>query len=105
MIKVEVVYLDSQEYSGQYLVSIDIEENSTILEAIKKSRVLHKFSNIDLTKNKVGIYGKERSLEHILENNDRVEIYKGLKICPKENRRKKAKLNPLESSKGYNKKR
>lgn len=99
MIKVEVVYLDSQEYSSQALIALEIADNSTILDAINKSGILDKFTNIDLTKNKVGIYGKERSLEHVLEDHDRVEIYKPLKVCPKENRRKKAKLNPLKPPK------
>lgn len=39
----------------------------------------------------VGIFGKLRSMEHVLQAGDRIEIYKPLHMDPKEARRIRAK--------------
>jgi putative ubiquitin-RnfH superfamily antitoxin RatB of RatAB toxin-antitoxin module len=42
----------------------------------------------------VGIFGRKVSLERVLENGDRVEIYRPLIADPKEVRRQRASLAP-----------
>ena len=49
-----------------------------------------KFPCIDLSKNKVGIFGKKTTLDHPLKDRDRIEIYRPLILDPKEMRRKRA---------------
>ncbi|HGJ5878174.1 MAG TPA: RnfH family protein, partial [Arsenophonus nasoniae] len=46
--------------------------------------------DIDLSKNKVGIYSRPAKLSDILSDGDRVEIYRPLLADPKEIRRKRA---------------
>ena len=56
-----------------------------------KSQVSKKNSpSIDLSKNKVGIFGKKTTLDHPLNDRDRIEIYRPLILDPKEMRRKRA---------------
>jgi putative ubiquitin-RnfH superfamily antitoxin RatB of RatAB toxin-antitoxin module len=60
-------------------------------QAVKLSGILPQFPEIDLLKNRLGIYGKLVPPATILCNLDRVEIYRPLRVDPKENRRKRAK--------------
>jgi len=84
---VEVAYALPEE---QVIISIKVPTKSDVKQAIKKSGIQKKFPNIDLSKNKVGIFGKKTTLNHPLKNRDRIEIYRPLILDPKEMRRKRA---------------
>ena len=56
----------------------------------QKSKIIEQFPEIDLTVNKVGVFGKLASLETALRHMDRVEIYRALIADPKEVRRQRA---------------
>ena len=86
-IMVEVAYALPEE---QVIISIKVPTKSDVKQAIKKSGIQKKFPNIDLSKNKVGIFGKKTTLNHPLKNRDRIEIYRPLILDPKEMRRKRA---------------
>lgn len=83
---IEVVYASS---SDQRLFRLDYKE-MTAEQAIERSGVLSEFAEIDLAKNKIGIFGKQVRLSHRLEPGDRVEVYRPLLISPKEARRLRA---------------
>jgi putative ubiquitin-RnfH superfamily antitoxin RatB of RatAB toxin-antitoxin module len=86
-IKIEVSYalLDKQ-----VILTEKISPDTTIEEAIHLSGVLEQFPEIDLSNNKVGVFGKLRKLDSTLLENDRIEIYRPLLVDPKESRRKRA---------------
>lgn len=84
---IEVTYALPEE---QVLISLDVEQGTTVEQAVKLSGVLEKFPDIDLTKNKVGIFGKATKVDEVLRDKDRVEIYRPLIADPKESRRKRA---------------
>ena len=86
-IMVEVAYALPEE---QVIISIKVPTKSDVKQAIKKSGIQKKFPNIDLSKNKVGIFGKKTTLDHPLKDRDRIEIYRPLILDPKEMRRKRA---------------
>jgi putative ubiquitin-RnfH superfamily antitoxin RatB of RatAB toxin-antitoxin module len=67
----------------------------TALEAIQASGILEKHPEIDLRKNKIGVYGRLVSLDTLLRDQDRVEIYRSLIADPKEVRRKRAQEQRL----------
>jgi putative ubiquitin-RnfH superfamily antitoxin RatB of RatAB toxin-antitoxin module len=86
-IVVEVVYALPQK---QYLQRVTLEEGSTIEQAIQASGLLALRDDIDLSKNKVGIYSRPAKLQDIVHDGDRVEIYRPLIADPKELRRQRA---------------
>jgi putative ubiquitin-RnfH superfamily antitoxin RatB of RatAB toxin-antitoxin module len=86
-ILVEVAYALPEE---QVIISIKVPTNFDVKQAIEKSGIQKKFSSIDLSKNKVGIFGKKTTLDHRLIDRDRIEIYRPLILDPKEMRRKRA---------------
>ncbi|NVJ62134.1 MAG: RnfH family protein [Gammaproteobacteria bacterium] len=91
---VEVTYAVPQE---QFLAQVEVESDATVEDAIKASGVLERFPQIDLAQNKVGIFSKVTSLDTVLRERDRVEIYRPLIADPKEVRRKKAEEKRKQS--------
>lgn len=86
-INIEVAYAAP---SQQKIIPIEIEAGSTIEQAIDRSGILEHFPDIDLTKQKVGIFSKLKKLTDIVVDGDRIEIYRPLTIDPKEARKKRA---------------
>lgn len=84
---VEVTYALPDE---QTLLQVQVPEGATVESAIRASGVLETFPEIDLAKNKVGIFSKLVKLDEAVRDKDRVEIYRPLIADPKEVRRKRA---------------
>ena len=86
-INVEVIYALPEQ---QPILQVRLAEGATVEEAIRASGVLNAFPEIDLAKNKVGIFSKLVKLNEPVRDKDRVEIYRPLIADPKEVRRKRA---------------
>ena len=86
-ILVEIAYALPEE---QVIISIKVPTIFNVQQAIEKSGIQKKFPGIDLSKNKVGIFGKKTTLDQPLNDRDRIEIYRPLILDPKEMRRKRA---------------
>jgi hypothetical protein len=86
-IRVEVVYALPER---QYLRKVTLAEGSSVEQAIVASGLLELRSDIDLQSNKVGIYSRPAKLGDVLNDGDRVEIYRPLIADPKELRRQRA---------------
>ena len=88
MISVEVAYAARDT---QRIIAVEVEAGSTIHAAILRSGILAIFPDIDLTRQKVGVFSKPRDLADQVNAGDRIEIYRPLTIDPKDARRAKAK--------------
>lgn len=82
--EVEVVYALP---SRQILAKIWVPPETTLEQAIQLSGIMKQFPEIDLNRNRIGIFGKLEKKEAIVRPHDRVEIYRALLIDPKEARR------------------
>jgi putative ubiquitin-RnfH superfamily antitoxin RatB of RatAB toxin-antitoxin module len=67
----------------QVLLSHDVPNGTTILAALESSGILAQLPQVDLSKNKVGIYGKAKPLDTIVAAGDRIEIYFPVTVDPK----------------------
>lgn len=85
--KVEVAYALPRE---QLIIPVEVSAGTTVEQAIRSSGILERFADIDLTENKVGVFGKQVKLDAELQAGDRVEIYRPLIADPKEVRRQRA---------------
>jgi putative ubiquitin-RnfH superfamily antitoxin RatB of RatAB toxin-antitoxin module len=85
--RVEVAYARADE---QVLLEVQVAAGTTVEGAIEASGILQRFPEIDLTAQKVGVYGKLARLDTVLREGDRVEIYRPLIADPKEVRKKRA---------------
>jgi len=86
-ITVEVVYAMPEK---QYLRQVKLAQGGTVAQAIEASGLLELRSDIDLSKNKVGIFSRPVKLTDEVNEGDRVEIYRPLIADPKELRRQRA---------------
>lgn len=72
------------------LVALRLPAGSTLQQALEASGLLSKYPDIDLKKNKFGIYAKLSKPDAVLRDRDRVEIYRPLIADPKEVRKQRA---------------
>ena len=87
-ILIEVAYARPDK---QVIIPLKVSSRTKISNAISQSGVLEMFPEIDLEKNKVGIFGKIAGLDDLLREGDRIEIYRPLIADPKEIRRQRAR--------------
>ena len=74
----------------QVIIAVQAPPGATLRQAIDLSGVLRRFPEIDLTLNKVGVFGRLAKLDTPLRAGDRVEIYRALIADPKEVRKQRA---------------
>jgi len=86
-IRVEVVYALPAK---QELVVVKVAPGTTVRQAIEASGLLEKYPEIDLAKNKLGVFAKLTKPDTVLRDRDRVEIYRPLIADPKQVRKQRA---------------
>ncbi len=74
----------------QVIIPLYVKPGTTLEQAVQQSGILDNFPEIDLSKNKVGIFSKIAKKDVELRDKDRVEIYRPLIADPKEVRRQRA---------------
>ena len=86
-IHIEVVFAmpDQQE-----LLALDVAEGTTIAQAINLSGIAELFDGIELNSNQVGIFSQKATMDQVLRDGDRVELYRPLLADPMESRRRRA---------------
>ena len=88
-ISVEVVLAMPER---QELVALEIPEGATLADAIAASGLPEMFEDFEVDPSMVGIFSEKASLDQVLRDGDRVEIYRPLIVDPKEVRRQRARL-------------
>ncbi len=86
-INVEVAYAMSEK---QLIRTVNVDRGTTLGAAIVQSGIMMDFPDLELENAKVGIFGKAASMTTVLNEGDRVEIYRPLIADPREVRRKRA---------------
>jgi putative ubiquitin-RnfH superfamily antitoxin RatB of RatAB toxin-antitoxin module len=86
-ITVEVVHAGVDR---QVLRAVEVPTGSTVQQALSLSGMANEFPGLDLADCPVGIFGKVVSRERVLEQGDRIELYRPLLADPKEVRRLRA---------------
>lgn len=74
----------------QFLLSQTVAAGTTIQQAIESSGIIEQAPEIDISVWRVGIYGKLKTLDTVLREQDRIEIYRPLIADPKDARRRRA---------------
>lgn len=88
-ITVEVAYALPDR---QRIVRMAVPVGTTMLEAVRLSRIAEQFPGLDASSSPMGIFGKAIAApaERVLANGERVEIYRPLIADPKEVRKQRA---------------
>lgn len=76
----------------QVLLSVQVNAGTTAIEAVRLSGIAAEFPGEDFSTPDLGVFSRPVKPSHVLEDGDRVEIYRPLLADPKEVRRALAAL-------------
>ena len=85
--KIFVIYSHAARQIREW--TLDLEPGSTALQAIESTGVLGEFPELRRQPLLLGIWGKRASINKVLRDNDRLEIYRVLRVDPKVARRER----------------
>ena len=77
------------EADRQVWLRLETPDGSSVEQAIRHSGILKRFPEIDLSVQKVGIFGKLVKLDAPVKEGDRIEIYRAIIADPKTVRRRR----------------
>ncbi|MGH8495632.1 MAG: RnfH family protein [Gammaproteobacteria bacterium] len=86
LITVEVAYARPDR---QLVLETRVPRGTTVLEAVRLSGILDRFAELDAGHLSPGIFGEAVTVDRVLEPGDRVEIYRELKVDPRDARRRR----------------
>lgn len=86
-IQVKMCYTTSGEI---IFLNLRVEQGTSIADILNEPSILARFPVLEKSDYKVGIFGKLKSPETILQDQDRLEIYRPLIFDPMEARRRRA---------------
>ncbi len=66
----------------QVWLKLEVPEGSTAKDVIELSDLLNMFPEINLEKQKVGIFGKVAKLDAVVKEGDRIEVYRPITADP-----------------------
>lgn len=84
---VEVAYATPER---QKIIHCRVPPQTTLIEAVESSGLVALFPELDLTTVTFGIWGKVKPAKTLLEDGQRIEVYRPLIADPKESRRRRA---------------
>lgn len=70
-------------------LTLRLKPGSTVRQALETSGLLVQRPDLDLSTMTLGVWGRKVALTHVLRDQDRVEIYRPLKVDPKVARRER----------------
>ena len=87
LLRVTVLYAPAARQVQQ--VRLELAAGSTVLHALRQSGLLTQYPDIDCPGILVGIWGRPAGLRQALRDQDRVEVYRPLRVDPKVARRER----------------
>jgi putative ubiquitin-RnfH superfamily antitoxin RatB of RatAB toxin-antitoxin module len=86
-------------------VALLVDTPCSVLQALQRSGLLQCYPEIDSRQTVVGVWGRKAELDQLLRAQDRVEIYRPLRVDPKVARRERFAKQGSRSAGLFDKKR
>jgi len=86
-LKITLVYSPAPRQVREW--AIEIESGATVCQALVGCGVFDDFPGLEKNCLLAGIWGQKIRLDHLLADNDRIEIYRPLRVDPKTARRER----------------
>jgi putative ubiquitin-RnfH superfamily antitoxin RatB of RatAB toxin-antitoxin module len=86
-VQVTVIYSPAPRQVREWQVSVPA--GATVLQALQASGLATEFPGVDASSSVVGIWGRDAALAQPVRHNDRVEVYRPLRVDPKVARRER----------------
>ncbi len=87
-LRVSVAYA---EPGRAFNVDLSLPRGATVADAIRQSGFHAARPGVEIRDDRLGVFGRRLGPDTVLRDGDRVEIYRPLKIDPKEARRRRAR--------------
>lgn len=86
-LRISVVHAPSPRVVRE--VALLLPDGACVRQALQASGLLAEFPDLDVKTAVIGVWGRKTTLNHLLRDQDRVEIYRPLKVDPKVARRER----------------
>lgn len=73
-----------------WLEELELPQGSTLAEAVQASQFSIQFPDVEWRQTGLGVFGKKLPLHTVVQDQDRIEIYRTLAFEPNESRRRRA---------------
>ncbi len=80
----------------QVVLELVCVQGTTLSVALRQSRILEQFPELIIEDLQFGVYGLRQCGDYVLENGDRIEVYRSLAVTPTEARRLRAKAKKIK---------
>lgn len=87
MIHITVVYSPAPRQTRQW--KLEVTDGTNVKQAVALSGAFEEFIGLGTGALKLGIWGKRCGVQHVLKDQDRIEIYRKLRVDPKVARRER----------------
>lgn len=87
LLHLSVVYAPGAREMDEVILQMDAP--CTVLQALQQSGLLQRYPEIDKVHALIGVWGRRAKLDQHLRDQDRVEIYRPLRVDPKVARRER----------------
>lgn len=102
-LKITLVYSSAPRQVREWV--LELATGATVAEALGCSSLFEEFAELRKDRLLVGIWGRKTRLDHPLDDNDRIEIYRTLRVDPKVARRERFNHQGAKSAGLFTKKR
>jgi putative ubiquitin-RnfH superfamily antitoxin RatB of RatAB toxin-antitoxin module len=87
LVRITLVYSQSPRQVRQW--AINLKMGATLGDALEHCGVFSQFPDLQKNSLLLGIWGRNAGLGHVLQDRDRIEIYRPLRVDPKTARRER----------------
>ncbi len=95
-LKVTLVYSPAARQVREW--ALELADGSRVAQALAQSGIFAEFPELRASRLMVGIRGRKTTLAYLLNDSDRIEIYRGLRVDPKVARRERFKDQGAKSA-------
>ena len=85
--KVSVLYSPAARQVREW--TLELAEGCSLAQALAQSGLFAEFPQLQAARLTVGVWGRKRPMAYLLNDFDRIEIYRGLRVDPKVARRER----------------
>ena len=78
--------------------SIELQAGATLEQALECCGLLEEFPNLEKNCLQLGVWGQKTHKNHVLQDRDRIEIYRPLRVDPKTARRERFNRQGVKSA-------
>ena len=78
--------------------AVELPAGASVMQALQASGIAAEFPQLDLSTDSVGVWGRKAGLDDVVNDGDRIEVYRPLRVDPKVARRERFRSQGARSA-------